>query len=247
VASASGTDPNAATVTSPTDSETVNAVQSPALTVVKSVTQASYANVGDVLDYSYDVTNTGNVTITGPITIDDDKSTDESCPAGDLAPGGSTTCTATYTITQADLDAGSVTNVASASGTDPNAATVTSPTDSETVNAVQSPALSVVKAANPTTYSLAGDVIDYTYDVTNTGNVTITGPITIDDDKSTDEACPAGDLAPGATVQCTATYTIIASDITDGSVTNVASATGTDPNLAPVVSPTDDETVTFVP
>ena len=44
------------------------------------------------------------------------------------------TCTASYTITQADLDGGSVKNTAalSANGTDSN-------TDDETVTAVQSP------------------------------------------------------------------------------------------------------------
>jgi hypothetical protein len=89
--------------------------------------------VGDVIGYSFLVTNTGNVTISGPITVADDKATDESCPAGDLAPGASTTCTASYTITQSDLNTGSVTNVASASGKDPNGGTVESPTDTETV------------------------------------------------------------------------------------------------------------------
>ena len=106
------------------------------MTIEKTALPTTYSAVDDVIAYSYLVTNTGDVTISGPITIDDDKSTDESCPAGDLAPNANLTCTATYTVTQADLDAGSVTNVASASGTDPNAATVTSPTDSETVTFV---------------------------------------------------------------------------------------------------------------
>ena len=81
-----------------------------------------------------------------------------------LAPGASITCTASYSITQADLDAGSVTNVASASN-----GTTTSPTDTETVTAVQSPALSIVKTATPTTYSAVGAVISYSYLVTNSG------------------------------------------------------------------------------
>ena len=119
----------------------------------------------------------------------DDKAT-VTCPAGGLAPGASMTCTATYTITQADLDGGSVTNTAkaSANGTDSN-------TDDETVTAVQTPALSLVKTATPTTYDAVGDVIGYSYLVKNTGNVTLAGPVTVADDKAT-VTCPAAASPP---------------------------------------------------
>ena len=122
VASASGKDPNQQTVTSPTGTKTVAADQQPELSIEKSASPETYASLGQKINYSYLVTNEGNVTISDPFSIDDDKATDESCPAGDLAPGGSRTCSASHTINQADLDAGFVTNVASASGKDPQPA-----------------------------------------------------------------------------------------------------------------------------
>ena len=81
---------------------------------MKTATPTTYNAVGNVINYSYLVTNNGNVTLSGPFTVSDDKATDEACPATptSLAPGASVTCTASYTITQADLDAGTVTNVA---------------------------------------------------------------------------------------------------------------------------------------
>ena len=223
--------------TSPTDSETVTAVQNAALTLVKTATPGSYDSVGDTISYSYLVTNAGNVTLAGPFTVSDDKATDESCPAtASLAPGASITCTATYTIGQADLDAGSVTNTATATN-----GTVTSNQDSETVYATQNLTLLLVKTATPGTYSAVGEVISYSYLVTNVGNVTLAGPFTVSDDKAT-VTCPADtSLAVGASITCTATYTIGQADLDAGAVTNTATATN-----GTVTSNQDTETVTAV-
>ena len=73
---------------------------------MKTATPLAYDEAGQVISYGYHVTNTGNVTIHQPFTIDDDKATDESCPdpPTSLAPGEAIDCTASYTITLADLD-----------------------------------------------------------------------------------------------------------------------------------------------
>ena len=128
----------------------------------------------------------------GPVTVADDKAT-VSLPGvstvgnldGFLDPAEAVTCTASYSITQADLNSGSVTNVAKASagGTDSNQ-------DTETVTAVVSKALSLVKTASPLTYTRSAESISYSYLVTNTGNVRLAGPVTVADDKAT-VACPA--------------------------------------------------------
>ncbi len=63
------------------DNVTIDAVQTPALTFVKSSDDTSYDAVGDVLTYDYLLTNSGNVTLTGPFTITDDIAIDAVCPA----------------------------------------------------------------------------------------------------------------------------------------------------------------------
>ena len=168
------------------------AVQTKTLSLVKSATPSTYSTVGQSISYSYLVTNTGNVRLAGPVTVADDKAT-VTCPAVStvgnddsfLDPGEAVTCTASYTITQADLNSGSVTNVAKAS-----AAGIDSNEDTETVTAVRNPALSLVKTASPSTYSTVGQSISYSYLVTNTGNVSLAGPVTVTDDKAT-VTCPA--------------------------------------------------------
>jgi hypothetical protein len=140
-----------------------------------------------------------------------------------LAPGASTTCTAAHAITQADLDAGSITNIATATsgnGTKSNQATAT-------VTGTQTPALTLTKTPNPTTYSAVGQTITYTYKITNSGNITLAGPFSISYNKlGTISPCGSGPLAPGASTSCTATYTIKQSDLDAGSITNIATASG---------------------
>jgi uncharacterized repeat protein (TIGR01451 family) len=208
----------------------------PALTIDKTADPLTYDEVGDVISYSYLVTNTGNLTLYD-VYVTDDKATTSPATVATLAPGASTTFTASYTISQADLDAGSVTNTAYASD-----GTTSSDPDSETVNAVPMPALTIDKTADPTLYEVAGDVITYTFLVENTGNVTLTG-VVVTDPMFPTLVCGPVTLAPGATTSCTATYAITQDDVDAGKVDNTATATGyfgDDP-----YTDTDDETVTL--
>ena len=124
-----------------TESVTVALSPAPSLAIVKSALPTTYNAAGQEIAYSYQVTNDGNTTLFGPFSSVDNVTSNETCPpTGGLAPGASITCTSSHTITQADVDAGSVTNIASATN-----GAVTSPTDTVTVTAVQNPQLTLAK------------------------------------------------------------------------------------------------------
>ena len=239
---------------SPPSSATVPATQTSALTVLKSVNPTTVTGVGDVVTYTFHVTNTGNVTVSA-VAIDETAFSGTgappvaSCPPGALAPGASVDCTATYTVTQADIDAGSITNTATATATPPAGVTPpVSPPSSATVDAPAAPSLTMVKSASPTAVSAVGDVVTYTFHVTNTGNVTVSA-VAIDETAFSGTgtppvaSCPPGALAPGASVDCTATYTVTQADIDAGSITNTATGAATTPNNEPIDSPPSSTTV----
>ena len=75
----------------------------------------SFNSVGDVIDYTITVENTGNVTLTDIVVTDPTATITGGSPIAGLAPGATATVTASYTVTQADLDAGEVENTATAS------------------------------------------------------------------------------------------------------------------------------------
>jgi hypothetical protein len=79
------------------------------------------------------VKNTGNVPITG-IKVTDEKLGIVAAPSTALEPDTSITVSSTYTITQADIHEGSVTNLASATGTS-NGKEIVSNTDAVTLKA----------------------------------------------------------------------------------------------------------------
>ena len=219
------------TVTSPTDTLTITGTQSPGLTIAKTSPDTSYAAAGDVLHYSYLVTNSGNVTLTGPFTVSDDKTT-VTCPAtASLAPATSITCTATYSVTQADVDSGTVTNTATATARfaypdSETPTTVTSPADQLTIAVEQDAALTVAKSSTTTLVSVAGQVVHYTYLVTNTGNVTLTGIGLSDNNTDGTLTCPATTLAPDATMTCSASHLVTQADLdAGGTLDNTVTAT----------------------
>jgi len=151
------------------------------------------------------------------------------CPDSTLAPqgkpGDQETCTGTYAATQADVDAGSITNTATAHGTW-SATVYDSSQQSVTVHATPNASLTIAKSSSTTNYAAAGNTISYSYLVTNTGTDTLSG-ITVTDSLGITVSCPDSTLGPGAHETCTASYTVKGSDVTAGSVCNTAQATGT--------------------
>ena len=217
-ATATGTDPQDKPVTSNPSTVTVDAADTTSsLSLTKSVTAAtrSYSAAGQTLNYDYLVTNTGTTTISS-IAVSDDLIATVSCPQPSLAPRASETCTGSYTTTQADVDTGSVTNTATASGVDAYHNPVTSNPSTVTVPAKgTTSSLSLAKTAATPSYSAAGQTLNYDYLVTNTGTTTISS-IAVSDNKVASVSCPQPSLAPGASETCTGSYTTTQADVDAG-------------------------------
>lgn len=192
-------------------------------------TDGNGVDPGDTIAYSFVVTNTGTVPLS-PVTVSDPRLTSVTCPSGPLAAGDSLTCTApAYALTQADLDAGSVVNTATAEGTPPSGTSVKD-SDTVTVPVAQRAALRLDKRsagvvdANGDGLDSAGDTIAYGFKVTNTGTVSVSD-LAVSDPAVGPIACPSGTLAPGASVDCSpATHVLTADDVVAGRVVNTATA-----------------------
>jgi uncharacterized repeat protein (TIGR01451 family) len=202
------------------------------------------AKVGDVITYRFTLANAGSTTVTAAAISDDLaglSAISYTWPGtpGTLAPGEQATGTASYRLTQADIDAGHVANNATASylppGTDTPQATPPSPTDTPVR---QHNGLALVKTADSMTVSApakAGEVITFRFTARNTGNTTLT-QVSVTDELAGLSALTwtwpqtAGVLAPGAQANATADYVVTAADIAAGGVTNGALAAGVGPD-----------------
>jgi len=87
------------------DSATVEIDEEAEIDIVKTADPTTVSEAGTVVTYDYTVTNTGDVTLTG-INVTDDKLGYITLDKTTLAPGESTSGTASYNVTQADIDAG---------------------------------------------------------------------------------------------------------------------------------------------
>jgi uncharacterized repeat protein (TIGR01451 family) len=161
-------------------------------------------------------------------------------PVANLAPGGTINCTATHTVTQADLDAGHYANTACVDDGEGGAAQACA---SEDVPADQNPSINVEKTPDSQTFQVPGTA-NFTITVTNTGNVTLTG-VHVTDAQAPGCARTSAQLAANATLAPGATfnYSCSLSGVTAG-FTNSATATGTPPAPGEDVSDTDTAVVT---
>jgi hypothetical protein len=220
-------------------SEAVPAVRLPQINLLKSAFPAQYGAAGEQISYAYTVTNSGNVTLRN-IELTDSRLGPVTCLTTTLAPGQSTTCLGYHVTTQADVDAGQITNAAIVTG-DPPAGPPVTDGDTVAVYATHAPAIAEQKTAFPLTYGAPGERITYTYTVTNTGNQTLHA-VTLTDSRLGDVGCPATVLAPGESMTCQAVTTTTRADVAAGRLANAATVTG-DPPAGPPVTDRDTQTV----
>ena len=207
---------------------------------------------GDVINYTITVANTGNTTLTGVVV------TDPNADAGSIVRGADVVgdndgllevgetwgYTAAHTVTQAEIDSngggdGDIDNTATADSdqTGPDTADASVPV-------AQTPALNITKAVNDVdgdttapVVDAAGDVINYTITVANTGNTTLTGVVVTDPNADAGTIVRGADvvgdndglLEVGETWGYTATHTVTQAEIDnngggDGDIDNTATA-----------------------
>src|SRR5699024_2927492 len=169
-----------------------------------------------------------------------------------LLVGEELTATATYTVTQEDVDNGTVENLATVNADDdmgdpldetestddtaapgtpgelgaPTITTITAmPTDEAT--------LTFVKEVDKSTAEL-GDELTYTFTVTNTGDVDLSNVEITDNSlnglSTLDYTWPGadGELLVGEEMTATATYTVTQEDVDNGTVENLATVNADD-------------------
>ncbi len=219
-------------------------------------------DAGDRIDYTITITNTGNTTLTN-ISYNDPL-TGASGSIGTLTPGQSQTVNTSYTLTQADIDNGSVSNQATVTYTDPDNNTYTNdsddpddgtnqdnadtepnndPDDPTVTTFTRDSRMDVTKVdtyvdVNGNGIVDAGDRIDYTITITNTGNTTLTN-ISYND-PLTGASGTIGTLTPGQSQQVNTSYTLTQADIDAGQVSNQATVTYDDPQGNTFTNDSDD-------
>jgi uncharacterized repeat protein (TIGR01451 family) len=264
-ATATGNPPSGDPVTPPPGTTDTPLTPAPAMEFSKSADASAIkapAAPGDVITYTFTAKNTGNVKLTG-VAINDPleglSALTYNWPGapGELLAGETVTATATYAITEADIDAGHVVNAATATGNPPSGDPVTPPPGTTDTPLTPAPAMQFAKSADASGIqdpANAGDVITYTFTAKNTGNVKLTG-VVINDPLAGLSALSytwpgvPGDLLPGQTVTATAKYAVTQADIDAGHVANTATTTGTPPEGDPVTPPpaTTDTPLTPAP
>ena len=212
----------------------------PAISLVKSTNgpdantpaEAPFIPVGDPVQWTYELTNTGNVTLSD-IAVADDQGVTVTCPVDTLAPEEVTICTGSGTAV-----AGLYTNLGTVTATDPFGTQVADTDPSHYVGS--QPGIDIEKSTNgadadlaPGPFIAVGDPVSWTYTVTNTGTESLSSVTVVDSDGVT-VTCPGTTLAVSASMVCTAAGSAVA-----GQYENLASVSGTGDVTSGIVQDSD--------
>ncbi|NCV83874.1 MAG: hypothetical protein EBW41_04160, partial [Actinobacteria bacterium] len=151
------------------------------------------------IEWQYLVTNTGNVTLSNIVVVDD-KGLTVVCPFTSLAQGEAMTCTASGLA-----GIGNYSNIGSVTAS--YGSLLASANDTSSYFGAN-PVLTLKKFTNgeEAPYIRVGDPVNWTYLVTNTGNVTV-GGISVVDDQGVTVTCPKSVLEISEAMTCTGSGT----------------------------------------
>lgn len=228
-ATVSGTDAGGRVASDTAQAIAVDPTAAPSLSLTKVITEgATYARVGDVVRYQITATNTGDVSLLN-MAISDPQAVLGSCvPAQPVKrlPGETLVCGAQYTITQADINRGDLTNTATVSAVGPQGNPLQAQAQATATGPTAAAAMTLVKTASTGSTATVGALITYTLTATNLGNVSL-GQIDIIDaliDLDCEREPPVA-LPPNSSFTCTGSYPTSSSDL-DQPIINTASTSG---------------------
>jgi|GEM_PF-3281108 len=194
------------------------------LTLAPVVKTTGDPGVGDTVTLSVTASNTGNVTLRDTrIVIEGARGMTVTCPVS-IAPGKSVDCEVegSYTVTQADVDHGSVAFAATATSTAPKGAEVEATATTTQATVAQAPAVSATLSGELEGKQApkAGDRVSFTGSVRNSGNVTLHGvTATVPGFAGMTAEVADGELAPGASTDVSVSnYTLQQADIDAGAL-----------------------------
>uniref|UniRef100_UPI0025D66BA7 DUF7507 domain-containing protein n=1 Tax=uncultured Pedobacter sp. TaxID=246139 RepID=UPI0025D66BA7 len=206
---------------------------SPGFTLTKSANNSA-TKVGDVISYNITFKNTGNVTLTDIALVDANADAGSLTPSNiaSVLPGATVNITAKHTVKQSEINAGGFSNQVSASAKDPKGNTIAKVSDDPSTPAPDDATFSQI-VANPSlrfTKVFANavgvvKVIEYSIQVTNTGNVTLTDIVVTDEGADAGSIKPAmiSKLEPSETALIIARHTLTQPEIDNGRFVNQAS------------------------
>jgi hypothetical protein len=216
----------------------------PSLTITEEAGTTRFNPIGQVIEFTYTIDNTGLKRLPGPISVTSGGEDIYCEPLEAIGNGDAFLdwneimhCNGQYTITESDVKNGSVNHTSQAAAGEKQ---ITS--KEKTIKLNFDPRfLSLDVKPNKDGYVHVGEEVKYSFVLSNIGRETLEGPFTVRDDRM-NVSCPdittTGNqdisLDPDEILICNAIYAITKEDIAKGKVTNTSSASAGRTKTEPV-------------